>query len=81
MISLTDTSLIDVTVECSDEVIDRDELASLDLDGPPDIADLWVRDMEDLAGGRCFPLVGVTPRKWEVKGAIKLYVRVSCPPQ
>ena len=37
-----------------------------------DIADLWVRDVEDLDGGRCYPLVSVTPSRWEVKGAIKL---------
>jgi hypothetical protein len=76
--SLTDTLLIDVTIECSDEVIDSDELVDSGAEGSFDVADLWVRDTEDLANGRCYPLVSVTPGKWEVKGAIKLYVRLPC---
>ncbi|TEB22371.1 hypothetical protein FA13DRAFT_1778788 [Coprinellus micaceus] len=60
--------LTNVAVERVDELIDE-ELVS-------DIADLWVRDMEDLDDGKCYPLISETPNRWEVKGAIEIPHRV-----
>ena len=57
-------ALTDVAIERVDECIDEDLSFS--------IADLWVRDMEDLTHGKCYPLVNVTPSRWEVKGAIEM---------
>jgi hypothetical protein len=61
---LADIALTDVAVERVDELIDE-ELVS-------DIADLWVRDMENLDDGKCYPLISETPNRWEVKGAIEM---------
>ena len=57
--------LKDVSIELVGELVDEEP--------SPEIADLWVRDMEDNGDeGKCYLLISVIPNRWEVKGAIEL---------